>query len=161
MMHTTRHDLPQPARHAVVAILDPLFAALVDLSMQSKQAHWNVRGPNFIALHELFDKVAESFEDHVDELAERMAALGSSVSGTLRSVAARSPLPEYPLTAVEGPAHVAALAGAMATVAALARRAIDDCGDAGDADSADLCTAVSRTLDQQLWFVEAHAQAER
>ena len=161
LAHRTRHDQPEPARRAVVAVLDPLFAAMVDLMLQTKQAHWNVRGPHFIALHELFDKVSEAVEDHVDELAERMAALGATVPGTVRSIAARSPLPEYPLDAVEGPAHVAALSAALAQVGAHARRAIDQCGQAGDQDSADLCTGVSRTLDQQLWFVEAHGQAER
>jgi starvation-inducible DNA-binding protein len=160
-MHKTRNDLPKAVRKQIIDLLDGLFADAIDLTLQCKQAHWNVRGPSFIALHELFDKISEQVEGHVDALAERMAALGAAPAGTVRSVAKRTRLKEYPLTAVEGPAHVDALAAALADFGARARQAIDKAGKLGDQDSADLCTGISRDIDQQLWFVEAHAQAAR
>jgi starvation-inducible DNA-binding protein len=160
-MHPTRHDLKLSTRQRVIAVLDPLLAASIDLMMQAKHAHWNVRGPSFMPLHELFDKLSQQAQEHADELAERIAALGGTPPGTVRSVAARSPLREYPLTAVDGPAHLKALASVLAAHAGNTRQAIDACAALNDQGSADLCTSMSREIDQQLWFIEAHVQAKR
>ena len=133
----------------------------LDLQMQMKQAHWNVKGPNFIGLHELFDKVAESVEDYVDEIAERIVELGGVAEGTIRVAASRSQLDEYPLTIVEGVAHVDAVSTALSTFGEEARLTIDEAEGLDDAGTADLFTEISRGIDQWLWFVEAHAQAAK
>ena len=104
-MHSTRHTLPLATRKKSIALLAALLADAVDLYSQIKQAHWNVRGPSFIALHELFDKIAEETEDHVDSLAERIAQLGGQPRGTARIAASNSRLKEYPLDISEGPDH--------------------------------------------------------
>src|ERR1041385_6686735 len=94
-LNPTRNDLPAKPRAAVVELLNASLADAVDLQSQAKQAHWNVKGPNFIALHELFDKVAEGAEEAVDSLAERAVQLGGVAQGTARQAASRSRLKEY------------------------------------------------------------------
>jgi starvation-inducible DNA-binding protein len=160
-MFKTRIDLPENNRTKLIELLNARLADAFDLQSQAKQAHWNVKGPSFIALHELFDQVADSVREHVDTIAERVTALGGVARGTARLAAQASGLKEYPLDIAEGLDHVNALAGAMATFGAAARRAIDQSDEFGDKDTADLFTAVSRDIDKLLWFVEAHGQAKR
>lgn len=160
-MHATRNDLSATTRGAVVELLNARLADAIDLQRQAKQAHWNVKGPSFIALHELFDKIAGEVDGHVDEMAERITALGGTAEGTLQVVAGRSQLEPYPLRLAEGRAHLEALAGALARFGKAVRQAIDESGKAGDADTSDLFTGVSRDVDKSLWLVEAHLQADR
>jgi starvation-inducible DNA-binding protein len=133
----------------------------VDLQSQMKQAHWNVKGPSFIALHELFDKVDEAVENYVDMIAERIVQLGGIAEGTVRVAASRTRLPEYPLQIADGMEHVEAVARALSTFGAEARATIDEADALEDADTADLFTEVSRGIDKWLWFVEAHSQAAK
>jgi starvation-inducible DNA-binding protein len=155
---TTKNDLSAGARERAVALLNQQLADTLDLFTQVKQAHWNVKGPNFIALHELFDNLAEVVEEYVDMTAERATALGGTALGTARMAAAASRLPEYPLDAVDGRQHVEALAVRVSALGATSRAAIDAASELSDADTADLFTEVSRGLDKQLWFLEAHLQ---
>jgi starvation-inducible DNA-binding protein len=141
----------------MVALLNARLADAVDLYSQLKQAHWNVKGPTFIALHELFDKLAEEVEDAVDTIAERSVQLGGTAMGTARLAAEHSSLMEYPHDITSGADHVAAVSGALAAFGAAVRAAIDAASEAGDMDTADLFTQVSREADKQLWFVESHA----
>ena len=160
-MHNTRNDLSLDTRQKVVELLNARLADLIDLESHAKQAHWNVKGPHFIGLHELFDTVAEEVEEHVDEVAERAVALGGRAIGTVAAVAKVSKLQNYSLDLVDGPSHVNALANSLATACKGVRSAIDEADKLGDADTSDLFTGVSRTLDKLLWMVEAHTQAER
>ena len=160
-MHPTRNDLSNKTRSRVVDVLNARLADAIDLQLQVKQAHWNVKGPAFYSLHELFDKIAGEVSEHVDDLAERITALGGIAEGTVQAVVGRSRLEAYPLGISEGRAHLEALAGALARFGKSVRKAIDDTGKAGDADTSDLFTGISRSIDKNLWFVEAHLQAER
>lgn len=160
-MHNTRNDLAAETRSKVAELLNARLSDAVDLHLQAKQAHWNVKGPNFIALHELFDKLAEESEEYVDDIAERITALGGTAKGTAAAVAQGSQLDAYPLDIVNGREHVTALANAVAKAGKAVRSAIDAAGGLGDADTADLFTGVSRGLDKWLWLLEAHLQAER
>jgi starvation-inducible DNA-binding protein len=157
----TKNDLPEATRVKAVELLNARLADCIDLQTQCKQAHWNVKGPNFIALHELFDKINEEVEDYVDDIAERSVQLGGVAEGTARTAAKRSALAEYPAKAVDGRSHVEALSSALAAFGAAARKGIDQANELGDLDTADLFTEVSRGIDKWLWFVEAHLQAER
>ena len=159
-LHATRNDLPRAVRAKSIALLIARLADCIDLQSQAKQAHWNVKGPSFIALHELFDKINEAVEDYVDDIAERAVQLGGVAEGTARMVAKRSSLAEYPAKAADGRAHVEALSSAMAAFGAAARKGIDQANELGDLDTADLFTEVSRGVDKWLWFVEAHLQAD-
>ena len=160
-MFDTKNDLPAGKRAKLITVLNARLADAIDLALQTKHAHWNVKGPNFIALHELFDKLAESVEEHIDEIAERVTALGGTAYGTLAAVARATTLKAYPQEISEGLAHVEALAGALAAFGARVRAAIDSTGKLGDADSADLFTGISRDSDKHLWFLEAHLHAKR
>ena len=160
-MYDTRNDLAVTVRSKVVELLNGRLADAIDLGAQAKHAHWNVKGPNFIALHELFDEVAEHIEDHIDTLAERITALGGTAHGTIATVARATSLKPYPDDIAEGAQHVEALSSAVADFGAKVRKAIDESARAGDADTSDLFTGVSRELDKDLWFLEAHLHARR
>ena len=159
-MSTTKNDLSKKTRDAVVKVLNERLADSVDLMMQSKQAHWNVKGANFMALHALFDKVVESSEEWIDDIAERAVALGGVAFGTVRVAAKQSTLKEYPLAISASVDHVEALSTALAAYGKAVRAAIDATDKLGDAGTADLFTGISRDVDKYLWFVEAHAQSK-
>jgi starvation-inducible DNA-binding protein len=160
-MYPTKNDLPESSRSKLVELLNARLADAIDLQTQCKQAHWNVKGPSFIALHELFDKVNEDVEEYVDDIAERVVQLGGRAEGTARTVGKRSTLAEYAVKSDAGREHVEALSSALASFGKLVRHAIDQSAELKDADSADLFTEVSRGVDKWLWFVEAHLHAER
>jgi len=152
----TGNDLPPKTREVVCALLNSRLADAIDLWLQAKQAHWTVKGPHFIALHELFDKVAEEVEDDMDMIAERVEQLGGTAQGTLQAAGKNSSLTPYVLETVEGMRHVESLAGGLAEFAAHLRLDIARCTKEEDAGSADLLTEVSRDTEKYLWFVEAH-----
>jgi starvation-inducible DNA-binding protein len=154
----TGHDLSAAVRGEMVALLNQQLADTFDLLSQTKQAHWNVKGPDFYQLHELFDRLAEELLGHVDEIAERATALGGLAKGTARMAAAATRLPDLPLEVVDSMATVEALAQRYASVAATTRAGIEASQDAGDLGTSDLLTEVSRGLDKSLWFLEAHLQ---
>jgi starvation-inducible DNA-binding protein len=160
-MFKTKNDLPEAVRIKAIKLLNERLADCIDLQTQTKQAHWNVKGPHFIGLHELFDQVYGAVAEYVDKIAERAVQLGGVAEGTARMVARQSSLEEYPETAVDGRSHVDALSSALAAFGKLARKAIVEADELGDLDTADLFTEVSRDIDKWLWFVEAHLQAER
>jgi starvation-inducible DNA-binding protein len=159
VQYETLNDLPANDRAAIINILNQRLSDAIDLQTQIKQAHWNVKGPNFIALHELFDDIFEAHTEYVDLIAERIMQLGGVAEGTARVAAGRSRLEEYPLTISSGDAHVAALSRALSVFGREARLAIDETSGLGDADTADILTEVSRGIDKWLWFVEAHSQS--
>lgn len=160
-MYTTKNSFPEKSRVQVVSLLQQQLADAIDLMLQAKQAHWNVKGPSFIALHELFDKISEETEEYVDLIAERIVQYGGMAEGTVRVSAKRSRLPEYPLNIAQGREHVQALSQALANFGESVRNAIDQADELGDKDTADIFTEISRGVDKYLWFVEAHNQADK
>jgi starvation-inducible DNA-binding protein len=156
-MHMTKNDLAEATRSKIITVLDARLADAIDLQTQCKQAHWNVRGATFIALHKLFDEINEDVEGYVDLIAERIVQLGGDADGTARSVAQRTTLPEYGAKSTSGRAHVEALSSALAAFAKHVRAAIARCDDLGDDGTTDLFTEISRGIDKWLWMVEAHA----
>jgi starvation-inducible DNA-binding protein len=157
-MPKTRNSLPDNTRKAMIALLNARLIDAIDLRLAVKQAHWNVKGPNFIALHELFDQIQARVDAFVDDIAERSVTLAGVVAGTAQAVAGGSKLEPYPTDITDQKAHVQALADRIAAFGKLAREAIDAAEEAGDKDTADLFTSVSRQMDKDLWFLEAHLQ---
>jgi len=155
-MRQTKNDISESTRAKVVDLLNARLADAIDLQTQCKQAHWNVRGPGFIALHKLFDEVNAAVEEYVDLLAERIVQLGGVAEGTARGVAKRSSLPEYGAKGGSGREHADALSTALAGFGKVAREAIDKATELRDADTADIFTEISRGVDKWLWMVEAH-----
>lgn len=158
-MYKTENDMAQFRRAQMNELMNQRLADAVDLQMQMKQAHWNVKGPNFIGLHELFDKVYGGVESYVDMIAERIVQLGGIAEGSARATSSRSRLTEYPLSISDGRAHVDAVKHALAAFGGFVRSTVDEANELEDIGTADMFTEISRGIDKWLWFVEAHSQS--
>lgn len=159
-LFSTRIAVEAEDRQVLAELLNQNLATLADLYSQTKHAHWNVKGPQFWSLHKLFDELAEGVEEHVDEVAERLTALGGVAKGTVRMAAESSKLEEFPEGIQSGMDVVKALSDAFGVASNEARESIDRADDLGDANTADLLTQISRDLDQSLYFLESHLQSE-
>jgi starvation-inducible DNA-binding protein len=159
-LFATRNSLPEDARRQVAELLNRRLADAVDLETQCKQAHWNVRGPQFIGLHKLFDEVHEAVIEYTDLIAERIVQLGAVARGTARDAAEQSEVDEYPHSIASGEDHAKALSSALAGFAGRMRFAIAETDELEDPVTADLCTEVSRGTDKWVWMIEAHVQGE-
>jgi starvation-inducible DNA-binding protein len=155
-LEPSKIDLSEESRRQVIELLDKSLADTFDLYSQVKQAHWNVRGTDFYQLHLLFDQLAGEIEPFIDQLAERVTALGGIAHGTARMAAKNSSLTEYPEQAGDGHDHIQALIDRYAIYTAQVRKGIRESDDHEDPTSADLYTEISRTADKHLWFLEAH-----
>ncbi len=159
MAFQTNNKLDSNARSVAIALLSARLADGIDLALIAKQAHWNLKGREFIAVHEMLDKLRSDVDDYVDTMAERITSLGGTALGTVQVVAKETDLEPYPteIHAVED--HLRALAARYGQVANAVRKNIDEADEAGDPTTADVFTEVSRGLDKWLWFLEAHLQA--
>lgn len=157
-MYKTKNDLSAGIRKKSINLLSKCLADGIDLKLQAKQAHWNVKGPSFIALHELFDTIATASDGYTDLIAERIIQLGGIANGTVQNTSDQTRLEKYPLTIADGQDHVDALSSALATFGKNIREAISLSDEWQDADTADIFTEISRGVDKNLWFVEAHNQ---
>jgi starvation-inducible DNA-binding protein len=156
----TRIDIEKDTRLEMIAALNAQLADTFDMFSLIKQAHWNVKGPQFIALHELFDEIAAGLLAHVDTIAERVTALGGTALGTVRMSAENSRLDPYPEDVFEDMGVVDAMAERMADLAASTRQASELSEKIDDMASNDLLLEACRDLDKWLWFLEAHLQVE-
>ena len=156
LMRESGTNIPLPDRIEMVALLNQMLADTIDLRLQVKQAHWNVRGIHFQALHELFDEVAEHLPDYTDAMAERAGTLGGAAIGTVTEVAKATRLNAMPTAFLDASEALEAVKSRVAFVANEARKGVDTAAEYGDEVTADVLTEVTRGLDQQLWFVESH-----
>lgn len=150
--------LEDNARKVAIDELSQRLADALAVQLALKQAHWNVKGPNFIAIHELFDQVYGRLEGHVDTIAERIKMLDGTANGTAEHVAKTSSMKPYPLDIVSQKDHIKAVSEQLRDLGGKIREGIDVTEKAGEANAADILTAVSRDLDQDLWFVESHLE---
>jgi len=160
-VYPTKNTLEEKVRIQIESILQDRLADSIDLQTHGKQAHWNVKGPSFIALHELFDKISEESEEYPDLIAERIVQFGGVAEGTVQVVANRSNLPVYPLVLTTGQEHVEAFSRTLAVYGELIRTTIKQATELGDPATADIFTQISRGVDKNLWFIEAHHQSEK
>ncbi|MBX3381618.1 MAG: DNA starvation/stationary phase protection protein Dps [Phycisphaeraceae bacterium] len=152
----THNTLSKKIKSDSIDLLQARLADSLDAYSHAKQAHWNVRGPGFIAIHELFDKVADAVAESADAIAERLATLGGSPSGTARDTAKNSTLKAYPHGIANEHKHVEALAASLSSLATGYRDAIDQSNKIGDAVTCDLFTRLTGELDKYIWFIESH-----
>ena len=143
----------------LIEMLNRRLADAIDLQLQSRQAYWNVKGPHFMALRELFDKVTEGVEEYANLIAERIVQLGGKAEGTVHAVAGRSSLDEYLLATADGQGHIDALSTTLIAFGKHARYASEQATELKDADTADIFTEIARGIDKWLWFVETSQQA--
>ena len=160
MINRTHNTLSDNIRAQSIELLNRYLAASIDLRAQVKHAHWNTRGAAFIAVHELFDKVAAAADVYCDAIAERASALGGTAHGTVQVAAGRSFLVPYPVGVADEKLHVEAISGALASFGDYARKAVGEAASRGDPGTADLFAGVSRGIDHQLWLVESHCNPE-
>lgn len=156
----TRNDLASDVRQKIVEMLNTQLAATLDLYTQTKHAHWNIKGPDFYQLHELFDDLATDIFGFIDLIGERTTALGGYALGTLRMASQGSYLPEYPKEAIDGRQHLDALIERYSRYGAECRKCIDTAQNEDDFATGDLFTDVCRAVDKDLWFLEAHVQGQ-
>ena len=154
----TKNSLQSNAKKASIELLNARLADSIDLALITKQAHWNIKGPQFIALHEMIDTFRTEIDTHVDTMAERIVQLGGIALGTSQTVVAATKLEPYPTDITRSKDHLAALIERYAAASKSVREAIDDADEAGDPATTDIFTAYSRALDKALWFLEAHIQ---
>ena len=152
----SRIDLPEESRSRLVDVLNQNLANTITLSLQVKQAHWNVRGQNFQFVHELFDNILVNLREHSDEMAERAAMMGGVPVGTAREIARATSIDEYDFGAVSAMQHIHALSERYAVHASEVRKAIGVASEVGDPATEDLFTAVLRVVEKDLWFLESH-----
>jgi starvation-inducible DNA-binding protein len=143
---------------AMIALCNARLADAIDLSLAVKQAHWNLKGPSFIGVHELLDEVRVRLDNNADTVAERVAQLDGIALGTTQKVEEATKLAPYPTDIHAMPDHVGALVERFAALSKSVREAIAAADDAGDAGTADIFTSFSRDLDKDLWFLNSHLQ---
>ena len=156
--YPTRSHLPETVRATSVGLLNQALADLSAVTMQLKHAHWNVKGIEFYQLHELFEDLYESFEPHVDAVAERASALGGRPMGTASAVAAQTTVPQLSHAAVDGQSLLREIADRLSALDTMLYQQIETASGQGDLDTADLLNEVSRDVTEALWFVESHLQ---
>ncbi|MGN6549612.1 MAG: DNA starvation/stationary phase protection protein Dps [Pararhizobium sp.] len=157
-LHSSKNPIAENTRAAMVALLQKHLATAIDITYQTKQAHWNVKGMNFIAVHKLFDELHEVTEVYVDTIAERLTGLGGQAHGTVQAASENSLLDAYPLDLVKSEDHLKRLADSYAKWSAAVEQGIEEAEEAGDPLTEDLLTEVGRGLDKSLYFLESHFQ---
>ena len=155
-LNSTKNTLDAETRQAAVELLNARLSEAIDLELQAKQAHWNVKGPNFIGLHELFDQLAAAAATYKDEIAERAVMLGGVAVGTSQAVVERTTLPPYPVDAQDWKSHVDCVSSALAKFGTALRQAIEDADELEDAVTVDMLTGIAHGVDKYLWFIESH-----
>jgi starvation-inducible DNA-binding protein len=158
-MSRKNNALPEEQQAKLIEMLNRRLADAIDLQLQSRQAYWNVKGPHFMALRELFDKVAEGVEEYADLVAERIVQLGGKAEATAQAVAGRSSLDGYGLSSAGGNGHIDALSTTLTSFGRHARYASEQASELKDADTAAIFTEIGRGIDKWLWFVETSQQA--
>ena len=143
----------------LIELLNRSLADAIDLQLQSRQAYWNVKGPHFMTLRELFDKVAKGVEEYANLIGEHIVQLGGMAEGTVHAVARRTSLDEYLLATADGNGHIDALTVTLVAFGKHARYASEQATELKDADTAAIFTEIARGIDRWLWFVETSQQA--
>ncbi len=154
-MYRSPSHLPEDARAKVADALNARLADGLDLHSQIKVAHWNIKGPQFAALHPLFETFAVSLAEHNDAVAERAVTLGARAYGTVRHVAKASKLAEYPQDTTRDLEHVKLLADRIETYLDGVRASRTVGETVGDTDTVDLLTGIITAFEKHAWFLRA------
>jgi len=155
-MRATQNSMPGSARQSSIEALDSIVASLTDLALSARQAHWNVRGRQVLALHDLFARVSDEMFQHANMLAERSAALGGMPRCTAAAVVAGTMLKPYPSFCSDGSEHIDELGGRLAAVGAGVREVILQVDANADRVTVHLLIEACASVDHLLWLLESH-----
>ncbi|MFP2932256.1 DNA starvation/stationary phase protection protein Dps [Pyxidicoccus sp. 3LG] len=158
-MYRSPSPLPEKARSTITESLNERLADGLDLHSQIKVAHWNIKGPQFAALHPLFETFAVSLANHNDSIAERAVTLGGKAYGTSRHVGKASGLPDYPQETTRDMEHVKLLAERIEVYLAGLRKSRKVFEENQDTDSVDLMTGIITEFEKHAWFLRASLES--
>lgn len=148
-----KDDLRLPS--GVAQFLSPLVQDLVALGVNGKQAHWHVRGENFMGVHEFLDQVVQHAQDGADAVAERIVALGLPVDARVGTVAARTTTPELSDGFQQSSVTVREMVAQLDATLKTAYDAVHGLDDI-DQVSQDIAIAITQQLDKDRWFLFSH-----
>jgi starvation-inducible DNA-binding protein len=157
MAQSDTRSLDAPTSQKVCAILGDRLTALLDMHLTLKHVHWNVVGPNFIAVHQMLDPQVDEVRAMSDALAERIAALGGEPLGTPGAIVGRRRWDDYKINRATTQTHLAELDRVYAGIVEDNRRAIDDLEEL-DLVSQDIVVTQTERLELFHWFVRAHLE---
>lgn len=158
-MYRSPSPLSETARKHISESLNARLADGLDLHSQIKVAHWNIKGPQFAALHPLFETFADGLSAFNDQLAERAVTLGAKAYGTARHVAKTSRLPEYEQETTRDLDHVRLLADRFDRYLAGLRESRAIAEQNQDTDTVDLFTQVITAFEKHTWFLRASLES--
>lgn len=159
-MKKSKNSSSSKPKNKLIDVLNSVLAEAIDLQMQCRQAHWNVRGKNFIALHEFFGRLYTELSVDIDEIAERTAGLGGTAYGSKEEVSGVSGLPKYPVDISSGSDHIQNLAKSFAAHSKSLKKAIEEADDADDDVTEDLLTTICGNMEKRLWLIESHIEGK-
>jgi starvation-inducible DNA-binding protein len=152
----TKNQLPLDVRHASIEYLNAIVVQMIDVALAAKHAHWNVRGPNFISYHKLFDKVFTDLIANIDTVGERITALGGIARGTVQTIANGTELQAYPVLAVAEREHIEQLSSRLGILGRKVREAAREADKHADVVTEDVLIESAATIDGLLWVIESH-----
>ena len=155
-IRSTWNPLQLDQRQQSIEVLNGVLADLITVSFGCRQAHWNVRGENFDALHKMFGDIHQQLDGAADELAERIATLGGIVRGSVQHIAADTKLDAYPAFAIEPAEHLSALAARLGALTGRLKDGIRRCEMIVDPVTIHHLTDVSVNVEKALWRIESH-----
>ena len=151
----TQSSVDPDVAAATAQFLTPVVTNLTALAVNGKQAHWHVRGINFIAVHELLDTVVQHAQEFADQAAERIVALGLPVDARLTTIAEKNTLPEMMDGFHNYDVMIRQVVGQIDATLKTVRAAIEGLDDS-DLSSQDVAIAIERGLVEDRWFLAAH-----
>ena len=154
-MKNSPSQLSPESRAAICESLRGVLTDGIDLHSQIKVAHWNIKGPQFAALHPLFDQFATDLALHIDAIAERILTLGGLAVGTARHVAGSSRLEDYPQDVTADMEHVGLLAARIEAWLVGARAARGVAAGHDDDETVDALTQPIVLFEKHAWFLHA------
>jgi starvation-inducible DNA-binding protein len=160
-MFRTPSHLSEQSRVTLVDELNARLCDCCDLFSQIKVAHWNIKGPQFSALHPLFETFGQRLCRTIDCVAERCVTLGGVARGTSRHVAKHSVIPEYPQDTIRDLEHVRLLAERFDKCLVGLKTSRETCIKLNDQDSMDMLNVVIRDMERDNWFLLAHLEGQR
>ena len=155
-MYSTKINLKDEVRQKIIELFQERLSDGLDLMLQTKHAHWNLKGEQFISLHRLCDKVNKAMRKSSDLIAERIVQLGGVAHGTSQSITKKTSIDEYPSNIADWKEHIEFLSNSLAQFCNESRAALKQFDKIDDPVSEDILIEVTRKVDMYLWMLESH-----